>query len=290
MIGFVVRGTKNLAIGGRVYRVTGPSYYLVPVHLPATATVRGTPGGQPYLSVGLEINRNSLRGLLRDLPVDMMAPRSVEFGTCEADADFLGAWLRLLRLTRKPGDIPALAPLYEREILYRVLTGAQGPMLRQLGLRDSGLSRISEVVRLLREEFLRPIDIKTLASKANMGVTTFHRQFKRATGQSPVQFQKQLRLLEARRLLVMDGATVSGAAHDVGYRARPSLPASTRGSLERRPRATRPPRGGSSRPSAQPHSSAPRCPLGVMSLIRARSTSRVGRGKTLRGEDWFVSR
>jgi AraC-like DNA-binding protein len=125
----------------------------------------------------------------------------------------------LLRLLKTPGDIPALAPVYEREILYRVLMGPQGWYLRQLGLKESNLSKISQTVQWIREHYTRLVDIRAMATKAGMAITTFHRQFKRATGLSPIQFQKQLRLLEARNLLAFEGYAMASAAYEVGYQS-----------------------------------------------------------------------
>ncbi|MDQ0719219.1 AraC-like DNA-binding protein [Paenibacillus sp. W4I10] len=219
MIGFTVQGTKILSIGGRSTTLEGPSYYVVPVHVPATASVHPDRDGRPYMSLGLELNQNVLQSLLRDLPENLIPTASEHFAACEIDIEFMEAWLRLLRLTNTPRDIPALAPAYEREILYRVLMGSQGWYLRQLGLRESNFSKISQIVKWLRDNFMRPIDIDEMASKSGMAINTFHRQFKRATGLSPIQFQKQLRLLEARNLIAYEGYAVASAAYQVGYQS-----------------------------------------------------------------------
>ncbi|MEO2257962.1 AraC family transcriptional regulator [Paenibacillus amylolyticus] len=219
MIGFTVQGTKILSIGGRSTTLEGPSYYVVPVHVPATANVHPDRDGRPYMSLGLELNQNVLQSLLRDLPENLIPTASEHFAACEIDIEFMEAWLRLLRLRNTPRDIPALAPAYEREILYRVLMGSQGWYLRQLGLRESNFSKISQIVTWLRDNFMRPIDIGEMASKSGMAINTFHRQFKRATGLSPIQFQKQLRLLEARNLIAYEGYAVTSAAYQVGYQS-----------------------------------------------------------------------
>jgi AraC-like DNA-binding protein len=219
MIGFTVQGTKILSIGERSTTLEGPSYYVVPVHVPATASVHSDRDGRPYMSLGLELNQNVLQSLLRDLPENLIPTASEHFAACEIDIEFMEAWLRLLRLTNKSRDIPALAPAYEREILYRVLMGPQGWYLRQLGLRESNFSKISQIVKWFRDNFMRPIDIGEMASKSGMAINTFHRQFKRATGLSPIQFQKQLRLLEARNLIAFEGYAVASAAYQVGYQS-----------------------------------------------------------------------
>jgi AraC-like DNA-binding protein len=219
MIGFVVQGTKVLTVGGREITVTAPSYFLVPMHLPARARVHPSADGRDYISLGLSLNHQALQTLLRDLPPELVPTDSRTFDACEADLAFVEPWLRMLRLLKSPMDVPALAPVYEREILYRVLIGRQGWYLRQLALRESGFSKIVETVQWLREHYMQPIVIEELARNSGMGITTFHRQFKRATGLSPIQFQKQLRLLEARNLLAFEGHAVASAAYEVGYQS-----------------------------------------------------------------------
>lgn len=219
MIGFTVQGTKILSIGELSTDLNGPSYYVLPVHVPATASVHPDRDGRPYMSLGLKLNQNVLQNLLRDLPDNLIPTASEHFAACEMDVEFIEAWLRLLRLSKTTRDIPALAPAYEREILYRVLMGPQGWYLRQFGLRESNLSKISQVIKWIRDNFTRPIDIGQMASKSGMAINTFHRQFKRATGLSPIQFQKQLRLLEARNLIAFEGYPVASAAYHVGYQS-----------------------------------------------------------------------
>jgi len=219
IIGFTVHGTKTLSIGGRETPLRGPSYYVLPLHVPAVATVRPGRDGAPYMSLGLEIQQASLQRLLRDLPADRIPRSSAPFAACAMDAELLEAWYRLLRLMRTPEDIPALAPVYEREILYRVLMGPQGRELWQLGMRESTVSRVGQVVRWFRTHYMHAVDVDELAEKAGMAVNTFHRQFRQATGLSPIQFQKQLRLLEARNLIAFEGYAVARAAYTVGYQS-----------------------------------------------------------------------
>jgi len=125
--------------------------------------------------------------------------------------------VRMLRLMRRPADIPALAPVYEREILYRVLQGPQGAMLRGIAMPDSALSRVSRAIQRIRRDFAQPLRVEALARQAAMSASAFHRHFKAATSLSPVQYQKRIRLLQARTLLVAHGRSVSSAAFEVGY-------------------------------------------------------------------------
>lgn len=220
MIGFTVQGTKILTIGERSIELKGPSYFVVPLHIPVTGSVHPTLDGLPYASLGLEINQSILQSLLRDIPEEQLptAPQE-EFSGCEMTVELMEAWLRLLRLTRNPDEVKALAPAYEREILYRVLQGPQGWYLRQLGKARSHFFQVAQTVRWLRNHYMKPLDVKEAAAKAGMAINTFHRQFKRATGLSPIQFQKQLRLIEAKNLMAFEGYTAATAAFEVGYQS-----------------------------------------------------------------------
>jgi AraC-like DNA-binding protein len=216
MIGFVLQGSKRMSIGERSVVVTGPAYFLLPMHLPVTATVHPDANGNPYRSIGLDLDQSILSALVRDV-VDggIQTPR--HFAACTMDEEINDALLRLMRLTEKPAEIAALASAFKREIFYRVLSGPQGDSLRQLALQESNLSRIERTVQWMRKNFDSPMEVGDVAREAGMAVTTFHRQFKRATGLSPVQFQKQLRLMEARNLIAYEGLAVSTAAYRVGY-------------------------------------------------------------------------
>lgn len=219
MIGLTVQGTKVLYIGDRTINVVGPSYFVVPMQMPVSGEVSNEPEGRAYLSLGLELNQAAMLSLLRDLPNESISTRTGVFDSCKANAEFVDPWLRMLRLAKSPKDIPALAPVYEREILYRVLTGPRGWYLRQLAMTESNVSKIAKTVQWLRGHFMEPIVIDNLARNAGMAVTTFHRQFKIVTGLSPIQFQKQLRLLEARSLIAFEGYAAANAAFEVGYQS-----------------------------------------------------------------------
>lgn len=218
MIGFVVQGSKTITIGDQVIYAKAPSYFVVPLEIPVTGRVHQGSEGLPYLSVGLSLNLYRLMDLLNDISDGLPESNSSDkFMACDATPEFIDAWLRLLRLLKNPEDIPALAPAYEREILYRVLLGPQGWRLKQLCHTDGDIPNVHQSVKWLRESYTEPIEVKQMADKAGMGVTTFHRKFKQMTGLSPIQFQKELRLLEARKLLVYQGYTVGNAAYEVGY-------------------------------------------------------------------------
>jgi transcriptional regulator GlxA family with amidase domain len=124
---------------------------------------------------------------------------------------------RLMRVLDTPKAIPVLYPAIMREICFWLLTGAHGGEVRKLGLPDSHTRRITDAIYLLRDNFARPIRVEELAAAARMSLSSFHQHFKTLTSMTPLQYQKQLRLLEARRLMTADGANVSSAAYRVGY-------------------------------------------------------------------------
>jgi len=131
--------------------------------------------------------------------------------------ELLDAWVRMLRLIDRPAEIPILAPVFEREILYRVLQGPHGSKLRDIAMPDTALSRISLAIQWIRDNFTEVLRVELLAEIAAMSTSAFHRHFKAATSMSPLQFQKRIRLLQARTLLMGGGRTTSAVALDVGY-------------------------------------------------------------------------
>ena len=135
----------------------------------------------------------------------------------DASAELVDAAVRMLQLLDHPRDRPVLAPMIEREILWRLLTGPQGATLRQIGLADSSLSRISRAVHWIREHHAEAFRVEELAELSGMSASAFHRTFHAVTAMSPIQFQKRIRLLRARLLLVTRPDDVAGVGHEVGY-------------------------------------------------------------------------
>lgn len=218
MIGFLVQGSKEITIGEQRLKLKAPSYFVIPTDLPATGKAQKGPNGESYLSVGLTINQDILMSLLNDIPQGQFDDSSSsKFSVCPATPEFVDAWVRMLRLLSRPKDIPALAPAFEREILYRVIQGPEGWRLRRAMLEEGKASQIRRAILWIRENYAKTLDVKKVATKTGMAVTTFHRRFKEVTGLSPVQFQKQLRLVEARKRLVFGDYSVSDTAFEVGY-------------------------------------------------------------------------
>lgn len=218
MVNLILQGSKSMSVGGRTLHYNPATYFVMSVDLPAAGVVRSSETGAPYLAVSLTLDATLLAGLLSELPNAASSDGyETGFSVAAVTPELLDAWLRMLRLMRQPADIPALAPAYEREILYRVLQGPMGWMLRDIATPDTALARVHQVIQRLRNDYALPLRMETLAKEAAMSVSAFHRHFKAVTALSPLQYQKQVRLLQARTLLISAGYSVTEAAHEVGY-------------------------------------------------------------------------
>lgn len=215
MMALILRGSKEIAIGDRRLRYDPASYFIATVELPASGCVRLNRPGESYLAVSLDLDGDRLASLLPET-TDLPQAGQAGFAVNPVTPELLDAWLRLLRLLDAPRDIAVLAPLCEQEVLYRLLQGPQGAMLRQITRADSRLSRVRRAIALIRARYDRPIRIEALAEHAGMSPASFHRHFKSATAMSPLRYQKTLRLHEARRLIA-SGREVRAAAYAVGY-------------------------------------------------------------------------
>jgi len=218
MINLILHGSKSMTVGARTLHYDPATYFVMSIDLPAVGSVHPAPSGEPYLAVALTLDPAILAGLMLDLPPAAAgAGGDSGFSVAATTPQLMDAWVRMLRLMDQPGDIPALAPVYEREILYRVLQGPLGWMLRDIATPDSAMARVSAAIQWIRRDFARPLPVELLADKAAMSVSAFHRHFKSVTALSPLQYQKRVRLLQARALLVAGGRSVTTAAFDVGY-------------------------------------------------------------------------
>lgn len=218
MINLILQGGKSMTVGDRTLHYDPATYFVMSVELPAVGAVRPSALGEPYLAVSLTLDPAVLATLLTDLPPPSPESRGVSaFEVAAVTPELMDAWVRMLRLMRHPEDIPALAPAYEREILYRVLQGPLGWMLSDIAAPDSALSRIGKAIQWIRQDFALPLRVEALAERAAMSSSAFHRHFKAATALSPLQYQKRLRLLQSRKLLMGGAGNVTSVAMEVGY-------------------------------------------------------------------------
>lgn len=222
MVNLILTGSKTMTVGDRTMHYDPATYFLMSVDLPAVGAVHPAQDGTPYLAVSLTLDPAIVAGLLNDLPDPAPQPepnlsRDYGFSVAAVTAELMDAWVRMLRLLEHPADIPALAPAYEREILYRLLQGVHGRMLRDIATPDTALARLNEVIQCIRRDFAEPLRVHALAEMAAMSPSAFHRRFKSVTAFSPLQYQKRIRLLHARTMLVTGCQSVTSAALEVGY-------------------------------------------------------------------------
>jgi AraC-like DNA-binding protein len=217
MVNLILQGSKSMTVGSETLHYDPATYFVMSVDLPAVGAVHPSALGAPYLAVSLTLDPQVIATLLTDLPSRTPQTATAGFSVAAVTPELLDAWVRMLRLMDRPGDIPALAPAYEREILYRVLQGPHGALLRDIATPSTALARINLAIRWIRQHFAEPLRVEALAAIAAMSPSAFHRHFKSATALSPVQFQKRIRLLQARLLLMSSGMKASDVAFDVGY-------------------------------------------------------------------------
>lgn len=218
MINLILTGSKTMTVGERTFHYDPATYFVMSVDLPAVGSVHPSATGEPYLAVSLTLDPVIVAGLIRDLPVKMSSELfGSGFSVAPVNEDFLDAWVRMLRLMERPNEIAALSPSYEREILFRVLQGPLGWMLRDIASPDTALSRISIAINWIRQNFAETIRVEALAEMAALSVSAFHRHFKAATALSPLQYQKRVRLLHARSLLIAGQGSATSIAYGVGY-------------------------------------------------------------------------
>ncbi|GGC97142.1 AraC family transcriptional regulator [Aquisalinus flavus] len=214
----IVSGRKEIRAGDRLFSYGGGDLLVASIDMPVTGCVVEAGPQEPYLCIKIDLDRAILTELAAGLQApgpDLPSPSGIVIGQAgEALAD---AVLRLSRLTQTPEDAATLGPLITREIHYRLLKSPQGHDIAALVIKGSMLQRLSASVLLIKENFNEALSVETLASAANMSISSFHHHFKALTGVSPIQYQKRLRLNEARRLMLADGVTASGAAFRVGY-------------------------------------------------------------------------
>lgn len=219
-VAVIVQGSKRVLLGDESLSYGEDRYLITSMDLPVkTALMQASPD-RPYLAVALRLDWRDIASLMLEMPAAATRrpePDSRAMTTGALTAPLLEAFDRLLALLDQPEDIPALAPLVRREIHYRLLAGEAGGRLRQIATVDSQTHQVSRAIEQLNRRFTQNLRIEDLARDAGMSPSTFHHHFKALTAMSPLQYQKQLRLTEARRLMLSERLDASTAAFRVGY-------------------------------------------------------------------------
>ncbi len=211
----VLQGAKQIVIGDQVLRYDPATCFVASVDLPVSGCIIEASAARPYIGLSLDLDPVIIASLLPDVAGRAEAETQA-FAVGPVTPEFLDPWVRLLALLDTPEDIGVLAPMVEREILYRLLRGPQGALLRQAARTDSRLYQIRAAIGWIRDHYDAPLSIEALAGRAGMSLASFHRHFKAATAMSPLQYQKTLRLQQARLLLAAD-KDAARAAYAVGY-------------------------------------------------------------------------
>lgn len=215
----VAQGAKRVMLGDDTYVYDAQRYLITSVHLPTVVQILEASREKPYLGLMLKLDPRELSQLMADsdLPPPRTQQSSRGMATGKVTLPLLTAFQRLIDLLDEPADIPILSPIIQREIIYRLLVGDQGARLRQIASAGSQSHQIARAIDWLKSNFAQPLRIDDLAGQAGMSSSTFHHHFRSMTALSPLQYQKRLRLQEARRLMLGERLDAGTAAFQVGY-------------------------------------------------------------------------
>jgi AraC-like DNA-binding protein len=215
----VVQGRKHVVVGGETYVYDPTQYLAVSLELPVVARVVEATPDVPYLCMTLRVDARELAALIvetgRPAPRDDHDGRALYVSPLETP--LLDALLRLVQLLDAPQDLPVLAPLVLRELYFRLLQGEQQGRLAEVAIGEGRVRRVAGAIAWIKAHYAEPLQIETLAKEVNMSPSALHARFKAVAGVSPIQYQKRLRLEEARRLLLSDAASAEAVAYQVGY-------------------------------------------------------------------------
>ncbi len=215
----IASGRKRVMLGQDVFTYDPEQYLIASVDLPLVGEVIEATQEEPYLCFVLKLDPAMLASMLVEFGVQR--GRSMRTGPAlslgKVSPELLDAAVRLMRLMETPSDIPALAPLAEREILYRLMRGGEAEKLGEIALADGRLGQVNRAIDWIKRNFREPFEMDAVCAEARMSQSALHAHFKSVTLMSPLQYQKQLRLQEARRLILTKSADAAGAGHAVGY-------------------------------------------------------------------------
>jgi AraC-like DNA-binding protein len=215
----VAQGAKKIHLADETFVYDTNNYLLASVHMPTTYQVISATPEEPYLGLLLKFDMRELSQLIIDSNLPAPRTKTIEraMATGEMTLPLLGAVQRLVSLLDEPESIPILAPMLHREIIFRLLTGEQGARLRKIASAGSSSHQVARAIDWLKGNFSEQLRVEDLAEKANMSPSSFHSHFRAMTSLSPLQYQKHLRLQEARRLMLAENIDATSASFRVGY-------------------------------------------------------------------------
>ncbi|MBS1877006.1 MAG: AraC family transcriptional regulator [Acidobacteria bacterium] len=218
-VAVIAQGSKRVELGRTAFIYDESRYLLTSVDLPIISQVIGATEETPFLALALRLELPVVREVVaqQEIPIITPPPGSPAMSTAETTPELLDSCCRLVDLLASPRDIPFLSGLIQREIIYRVLQGAEGARLRAIATLGDQSHRTAKAIAWIRTNYAKPLRVEDLADIAGMGMSTFHQHFRALTAMSPLQYQKQLRLHAARSRMLMDGLDAASAAFEVGY-------------------------------------------------------------------------
>ncbi len=222
LVALVLQGSKRVTMGSTTFDFGAGDSLLIAADVPNVSQITRANAAVPYYSLVLDIDPAVTQALVLEIGVaqtETGAPIRVD----QTEREVADAALRLVRLLDRPDSIPILQAQLVREIHYWLLSGRHGAGIRSLGFADSHANRIAQAVAVIRAEYAETLPVERLAEAAGMSISSFHQHFRAVTSLPPLQFQKQLRLIEARRMMISEGAAISNAAYAVGYESIPQF-------------------------------------------------------------------
>lgn len=210
----ITQGSKQVRFGDTEYKYSAGDYLVAGFDVPLIGTVTNASSDKPYVCVKVNIDREQLANLV----VDTSPAKTISsFYIAQAHEELLEVFMRLLRILDTPEDVATFAPLYELEILHRLLRGPQGNLLREFALSTGKTAQLNRAITYLSNHYKLPFDIEMLLSEAGMSQSVFYREFRASIGVSPIQYRNRLRLQEVRRLMLVEHMTAEQAGYNVGY-------------------------------------------------------------------------
>ncbi|MBY5378320.1 helix-turn-helix domain-containing protein [Rhizobium leguminosarum] len=222
LVALVLQGAKRVTMGSTTFDFGAGDSLLIAADVPNVSQITRANAGVPYYSLVLNIDPAVTQSLVLEIGV-ALTETGLPVRVDPTEAEVADAALRLMRLLDRPQSIAILQDQLVREMHYWLLSGRHGAGIRAIGFADSHANRIARAVAVIRAEYAETLPVERLAEVAGMSISSFHQHFRTVTSLAPLQFQKQLRLIEARRMMISEGAAISNAAYAVGYESIPQF-------------------------------------------------------------------
>jgi len=222
LVALVVQGGKRVTMSSQSFEFGAGDSLLIAADVPTVSQITRASLRAPYYSLVLELDPSIIEALSVEMGI-VRAEQGSPIRVDPTEAEVADAALRLIRLLDRPESLPVLQAQLLRELHFWLMSGRHGGAIRSLGVAESHAQRVARAVALIRANLARPLRVEQLAAAAGMSASSLHEHFRAITSLTPLQFQKQLRLIEARRMMLADGATISNAAYAVGYESVPQF-------------------------------------------------------------------